>query len=72
MLGTVLLTAALQLAVIYAPMLNPIFHTQPLPLVDLVICVALSSMVLVGLEVGRKMVDAQRRAVHILNRNKYW
>ena len=46
MLGAVLLTLALQLAVIYVPALNPIFKTQPLPLFDLLVCLALSSLTL--------------------------
>lgn len=50
MLGAVLLGLALQLAVIYLPALNLIFHTQPLPLFDLLICLALSSLVLWAVE----------------------
>jgi Ca2+-transporting ATPase len=50
MLGAVLLTMLLQLAVIYLPVLNPIFHTQPLPAFDLVVCLALSALVLVVVE----------------------
>ena len=41
MLGAVLLTVLLQLAVIYVPALNIILHTQPLPLADLAACIAL-------------------------------
>jgi Ca2+-transporting ATPase len=50
MLGAVILTLLLQLAVIYMPVLNSIFHTQPLPLFDLAVCLALSSLVLVAVE----------------------
>ena len=50
MLGAVSLTLLLQLAVIYTPALNGIFHTQPLPLYDLLICLALSSLVLFVVE----------------------
>ncbi len=50
MLFAVLLTLALQLAVIYVPALNLIFHTQPLPLFDLAVCLALSSTVLLVIE----------------------
>ncbi len=50
MLGAVLLNVGLQLAVIYVPFLNPIFHTQPLPLFDLMVCFALASLVLFAVE----------------------
>jgi Ca2+-transporting ATPase len=56
MLGAVLLTVALQLAVIYVPALNTVFHTQALPLADLVFCFALSSLVLVVVEIEKWMV----------------
>ncbi|MCG6899587.1 MAG: cation-translocating P-type ATPase [Gammaproteobacteria bacterium] len=56
MLGAVLLTMALQLAVIYIPALNPIFHTQALPLADLVFCLVLSSTVLFAVEIEKWMV----------------
>ncbi len=56
MLGAVALTVLLQLAVIYVPALNPIFHTQPLPLADLAVCFALSSLVLVAVEIEKWLV----------------
>lgn len=56
MLFAVLLTLALQLAVIYTPALNIVFHTQPLPLTDLAACLALSSTVLVVVEAEKWMV----------------
>jgi Ca2+-transporting ATPase len=56
MLGAVLLTVALQLAVIYVPFLNPIFYTQPLPLADLLVCFALSSLVLFAVEFEKWLV----------------
>ena len=56
MLGAVLLALLLQLAVIYVPALNPIFHTQPLPLADLAICFALSSLVLFAVEIEKWLV----------------
>ena len=56
MLGAVLLALLLQLAVIYVPALNPIFHTQPLPLADLAICLALSSLVLFAVEIEKWLV----------------
>jgi Ca2+-transporting ATPase len=56
MLGAVLLTVLLQLAVIYLPVLNGIFHTQPLPAADLAICFALASLVLVVVEIEKWLV----------------
>ncbi|MCF7821158.1 MAG: cation-translocating P-type ATPase [Mariprofundaceae bacterium] len=53
MLGAVLLTLLLQMAVIYLPALNAIFHTQPLPMFDLTVCLALSSLVLVAVEIEK-------------------
>ena len=53
MLAAVMLTLALQLAVIYTPALNDIFHTQPLPLFDLVVCLGVSSLVLVAVEIEK-------------------
>jgi Ca2+-transporting ATPase len=56
MLGAVSLTLLLQLAVIYVPALNDIFYTQPLPLFDLVVCLALSSLVLFAVEIEKWLV----------------
>jgi len=53
MLGAVVVTVLLQLAVIYLPVLNGIFHTEPLPLYDLMVCLLLSSLVLVVVEVEK-------------------
>ena len=56
MLGAVVLTLLLQLAVIYVPELNGIFYTQPLPLFDLLVCLALSSLVLFVVEIEKWLV----------------
>jgi Ca2+-transporting ATPase len=56
MLGAVILTLLLQLAVIYTPALNGIFYTQPLPLYDLAVCLALSSLVLFAVEIEKWLV----------------
>ena len=56
MLGAVTLTLLLQLAVIYVPALNDIFYTQPLPLFDLLVCLALSSLVLFAVEFEKWLV----------------
>ncbi|MBW4089838.1 MAG: cation-translocating P-type ATPase [Proteobacteria bacterium] len=53
LLGAVLLTFVLQLTVIYAPPLNPIFRTAPLTAAELVGCIAVSSLVLVAVEIDK-------------------
>jgi Ca2+-transporting ATPase len=60
LLGAVLLTVGLQLAVIYLPVLNGIFRTQPLSPVELGVCVALAAVVLVAVEVEKALVRAGR------------
>ena len=56
MLGAVILTVGLQMAVIYVPALNSIFHTQPLPMFDLAVCLLLSSLVLFAVEIEKWLV----------------
>ncbi|UCE76792.1 MAG: cation-translocating P-type ATPase, partial [Gammaproteobacteria bacterium] len=60
MLGAVLLTLALQLMVIYVPAFNPIFHTRPLPLPELLACLGLSALVLVAVEIEKWLVRRGR------------
>jgi Ca2+-transporting ATPase len=50
LLGAVVLTVALQMATIYIPALNPIFKTDPLDPDELVLCLALSSVVFIAVE----------------------
>jgi len=56
MLAAVILTLLLQMMVIYVPALNNIFHTQPLPMFDLAVCLILSSLVLVAVEIEKWLV----------------
>jgi Ca2+-transporting ATPase len=60
LLGAVLLTVALQLAVIYLPWLNGIFRTAPLSAGELLACFVLSSVVFVAVEVEKRLVRAGR------------
>jgi Ca2+-transporting ATPase len=60
MLGAVLLALALHLGVIYVPALNDIFATRPLPAFDLAVCLALSSLVLVAVEIEKALVRSGR------------
>lgn len=53
LLGAVLLTFVLQLAVIYAPPLNLIFRTAPLRVAELGGCIAVSGLVFVAVELDK-------------------
>lgn len=53
LLGAVALTFLLQMATIYLPFLNPIFHTAPLTAAELVFCLALSGAIFVLVEVEK-------------------
>ncbi|MFN0303228.1 MAG: cation-translocating P-type ATPase [Burkholderiales bacterium] len=56
LLGTVLVTFALQLAVIYVPALNPLFNTTPLAPRDLALCIALAAIVLIAVEIEKVLI----------------
>ena len=53
MLGAFILTLFLQLVVIYTPAFNTIFHTQPLPMLDLAACLFISSLILFAVEIEK-------------------
>lgn len=53
LLGAVLLTFALQMAVIYIPLFNPIFNTQPLTFNELILTLAFSSIVFFVIEMEK-------------------
>ena len=53
LLGAVVLTFLLQLALIYVPWLNAIFKTAPLTAGELVYCLAISSLVFVAVEIEK-------------------
>jgi Ca2+-transporting ATPase len=56
LVAALLLTFVLQMAVLYVPWLNPIFRTAPLNLGELAACLALSSVVFVGVEIEKALV----------------
>jgi Ca2+-transporting ATPase len=56
LLGAVLLTFVLQLAVLYVPFLHPIFKTAPLSLSELAFCLVLSSVVFSAVEIEKVLV----------------
>ena len=55
-----LFTFALQMATIYVPWLNPIFKTAPLALTELAFCLAMSTVVFVGVEFEKWMIRRGR------------
>ena len=50
------LTFALQMAVLYVPWLQPIFKTAPLSAAELAACLALSSVVFLGVEAEKALI----------------
>jgi Ca2+-transporting ATPase len=60
LLGAVILTFALQMAVIYVPWLNPIFKTAPLPATELVVCLAAASIVFIAVEAHKWFLRRDR------------
>ncbi len=63
LLGAVLLTFGLQMATIYVPLLNPVFKTQPLSLVELLICLGAASVVFFAVEVEKAWLRSRRPAL---------
>jgi Ca2+-transporting ATPase len=55
LLGAVLLTFGLQMAVLYVPVLQPIFKTEALSRDELLFCLALSSIVFIMVEIEKWM-----------------
>jgi len=53
LLGAVALTFVLQLAVVYLPILQEFFSTRPLPLIDLLIALVLSSVIFWAVELEK-------------------
>jgi len=53
LLGAVVLSFVLQMAVVYVPALNPVFKTQPLSALQLAVCVVVSSLVFFAVEVEK-------------------
>jgi Ca2+-transporting ATPase len=63
LLGAVLLTIGLQLAIVYVPVLNTLFKTVPLSAGEVLMCIACGVVILVVVEVEKAMRrrrDAER------------
>lgn len=56
LLYTVLLTLALQLAIIYVPWLNAVFQTTPLTAAEFGFCLAISPVVVIAVEIEKWLV----------------
>lgn len=56
LLGSVLLTIGLQLVVIYTPYFNRVFHTTPLTMEELTVCLALPFIVMIAVETEKRLV----------------
>ena len=59
---TVVITIALQLLTVYVPTLNPVFRTQPLSARELIVVLALSSIVFFGVEIEKLIKRSQETA----------
>ncbi len=53
LLWTVAITALLQMATIYVPALQPIFHTKALTATELIVCISASCVVFVAVEIEK-------------------
>ncbi|OPY85050.1 MAG: Calcium-transporting ATPase 1 [Syntrophorhabdus sp. PtaU1.Bin153] len=61
LLGAVVFSGIVQLATVYIPALNPIFKTQPLSILELSLCIGISSLVFFAVEM-EKLIRRSRRA----------
>ncbi len=67
MLGTIALTVALQLMIIYVPFFNDLFTTEPLTWAELGIVLAMSSVVFWAVEIQKLIIrqrDIERESAH--------
>jgi Ca2+-transporting ATPase len=63
LLGALFITVVLQLLIIYSPLLNIIFKTQPLSVYELIITIVVSSIVFWAVEIEkwiRRLVNKRR------------
>jgi Ca2+-transporting ATPase len=58
LLGTVVLTAALQLALVYVPALQSLFRTSALTLTELSLCIAIALLVFAAVEIEKVFLRA--------------
>jgi len=56
LLGAVVVTIVLQLVAIYTPFFNDVFNTNPLTVEQLVLCLVLSTVVFIGVEIEKVFI----------------
>jgi Ca2+-transporting ATPase len=59
LLGAVTLSFLFQMATVYVPFLNPVFHTEPLTLAELATTIILSAVIFVAVEI-EKLIKRKR------------
>lgn len=59
--------ACLQLVLIYTPIFNELFRTQPLPFSDLGLCVAIASIVFIAVEIEKYLI--RKKFIYSLSKN---
>jgi len=67
LLGALLLTVGLQLMLIYTPVLNVIFKTQPLSMDELAITIGVSSVVFWAVEIEKKIIRIKTKSSEYSN-----
>jgi Ca2+-transporting ATPase len=60
MIGALLITVSLQLMIVYTPFFNEIFKTQPLTLYELLLTLAVSSIVFWAVEIEKWIKNRKR------------
>jgi Ca2+-transporting ATPase len=56
MAAALIFTFLLQMATIYLPVHNPIFKTKPLEMHELLLCVGLSSLIFIAVEIEKWLI----------------
>jgi len=59
-MGVILGSVSLQLIIIYNPAMNALFATKPLSLTELLICIAISLIMLVAAEIEKGWVRRKK------------
>jgi len=62
----VVISALSQLALVYTPIFNELFRTQPLPFSDLVLCLAIASIVFMAVEIEKYLI--RKEFIYSLNK----
>lgn len=60
LLGAVFLTFVLQMLIIYLRLLNPVFRTEPLSAVELMVCLGAAAIVFAAVEIAKGWRNRKR------------